>query len=128
MTIDSPPTLDAALRRRAAELPDHVVYRYLQDGETESHQLTYAGLDRRARALAARLQMLGQPGQPVLVFWLGWTPLSLKRGQLRCGCPFSIPEKRKTSERTKRLVLLAFRGCLDHNTGLDQRMQRIEDR
>ena len=67
MTSDTTQTLDGALRRRAAELPNHVVYRYLQDGETESHQLTYGSINARARALAARLQALGKPGQPVLV-------------------------------------------------------------
>jgi acyl-CoA synthetase (AMP-forming)/AMP-acid ligase II len=56
LTITDQKTLVGILRRRAAELPEHVAYRFLGDGETESHQLSYAALDRQARAIAARLE------------------------------------------------------------------------
>jgi acyl-CoA synthetase (AMP-forming)/AMP-acid ligase II len=56
LTITDQKTLVGILRRRAAELPEHVAYRFLGDGETESHQLSYAALDRQARAIAARME------------------------------------------------------------------------
>jgi acyl-CoA synthetase (AMP-forming)/AMP-acid ligase II len=43
------------LRRRAAERPDDTAYVFREDGERETGRLTHAELDRRARAIAARL-------------------------------------------------------------------------
>ncbi|MCO6454726.1 MAG: aminotransferase class I/II-fold pyridoxal phosphate-dependent enzyme [Pirellulaceae bacterium] len=48
--------------------PDAVSF-YLTDGEHEEHQWTYAELDERARAVAARLQALGLAGQRVLLLY-----------------------------------------------------------
>ena len=36
---------------------------FLQDGETEELEITYAELDRRARAIGAQLQALGMAGE-----------------------------------------------------------------
>jgi acyl-CoA synthetase (AMP-forming)/AMP-acid ligase II/acyl carrier protein len=43
------------LRWRAEHEPDHVAYTFLEDGDEASDSLTYATLDRRARALAGHL-------------------------------------------------------------------------
>ena len=51
-------TLVDLLRRRADDLADHPAFIFLIDGETETHELTYGELDRRARAIAAWLQSL----------------------------------------------------------------------
>src|SRR4051812_28290824 len=51
------------LATRAEERGDQTAYTFLGDGTTESAQLTYADLDRRARALAATLQGLGLAGE-----------------------------------------------------------------
>jgi len=67
MRSDRSETLDGALRRRAAELPGHVAFRFLPDGETEAPAWTYAQMDARARAIAARLATLQPPGRPVLL-------------------------------------------------------------
>jgi amino acid adenylation domain-containing protein len=63
-----PPTLAAALRERAREHPERTAAIFLQDGETEADRRTYAALDLRARAIAARLQERGaQPGDRALL-------------------------------------------------------------
>lgn len=53
------------LQRRAYKHPDRPAYTFLEDGEFEAESLTYAQLDRRARAVAALLQSHGLSGQCV---------------------------------------------------------------
>ena len=57
-------------RARAASLGDQPLYTFLPDrpGEDES-DLTFAGLDLRARAIAAALQRLGAGGQRALLLY-----------------------------------------------------------
>ncbi len=55
------------LRYRACYQPNQVAYISLQDGETESGQLTYQALDQQARAIASHLQALGANGSRVLL-------------------------------------------------------------
>lgn len=54
---------------RADEKPDRTAYVFLQDGENESGRLTFAQLDRRARAVAAKLQSLGMTGERALLLY-----------------------------------------------------------
>ena len=61
-------TLVALLRQRAQEQPAHKLYTFLCDGEEEA-ALTYAELDHRACALAARLQSSGARGERVLLLY-----------------------------------------------------------
>src|SRR5436309_3038289 len=60
-------TLIDVLRWRAQEQPDREVFTFLLDGETQEVSLTYAELDRRARAIAAQLQSLAEPGDRALL-------------------------------------------------------------
>ncbi len=62
-------TLVDVLRRRACTHPDRMAYRFLDDGEEEGGSLTYAELDRRARALAAFLQREGGAGERALLLY-----------------------------------------------------------
>ena len=62
-------TLVEILRWRALHQPDRLVYTFLPDGETEELHLTYADLDRRARAIAAMLQGLGAYGERALLVY-----------------------------------------------------------
>ncbi|HEX8119521.1 MAG TPA: AMP-binding protein, partial [Pyrinomonadaceae bacterium] len=62
-------TLTGLLRWRALRQPDKVAYTYLEDGESAEVSLTYAELDRRARAVAARLQRTGRRGDRVLLLY-----------------------------------------------------------
>src|SRR5229473_792550 len=57
------------LRWRALHQPDRLAYTFLQDGEKEEVHLTYADLDRRARAIAARLQSLAAYGERALLVY-----------------------------------------------------------
>lgn len=60
-------TLTDVLRWRAEVQPNREVFTFLLDGETQEVSLTYAELDRRARAIAAQLQSLAAPGDRVLL-------------------------------------------------------------
>jgi len=60
-------TLIEVCRARAAERPDAAVYTYLRDGEEPAATLTFAELDRRARALAVELGRHAGPGDRALV-------------------------------------------------------------
>lgn len=75
-TSDSPlgvprdlPSLVSVLRWRAAAQPHLRACTYLANGEDEAGHLTYAGLDRQARSIAARLQSLGIEGQGALLLY-----------------------------------------------------------
>ncbi len=57
------------LRARAIEQAAKLAYVYLEDGEREGDRLSYADLDRRARAIAARLTSLGLRGERVLLLY-----------------------------------------------------------
>ncbi len=59
MRKDSFSTLISVLHYRSLYSPDKVAYTFLKDGKTEVDSLTYRDIDRRARAVAAQLQLLG---------------------------------------------------------------------
>ena len=56
------------LRHRTLSQPDQVAYTFLAD-DNEKLQLTYSGLDRRARSVAARLQRLGLVDERALLVY-----------------------------------------------------------
>jgi amino acid adenylation domain-containing protein len=63
-------TLVDLLRTRAREHPERTATLFLLDGETEADRRTYAALDTRARAIAARLQERGAvPGDRALLLY-----------------------------------------------------------
>ncbi|HEX8161810.1 MAG TPA: amino acid adenylation domain-containing protein [Pyrinomonadaceae bacterium] len=64
-----PPTLIELLRRRAQRQPHQLGYTFLTDGESQEATLTYAELDRRARAVGAWLQAAGAAGERVLLLY-----------------------------------------------------------
>jgi acyl-CoA synthetase (AMP-forming)/AMP-acid ligase II len=57
------------LRIRADHTPDTLVFAFLPDGEEEGPRLSYAGLDREARAVAATLQDVAGPGDRALLLY-----------------------------------------------------------
>jgi len=118
-------TLDAVLRRRAAELPEHVAYRFLADGEHETDQLTYAALDHRARVLAVRLLALAQPADPVLLIYAdGLEFLAAFFGCLFAGMiavPVALPQPRQPLEALAAIAADAAAGIvLTSQTLLDR--------
>jgi acyl-CoA synthetase (AMP-forming)/AMP-acid ligase II len=60
-------TLIDVCRGHASDQPFRIAYRWLEDGEDESAALTFAELDRRARAIGATLQARGLAGERVLI-------------------------------------------------------------
>ncbi|WP_445634083.1 Carrier domain-containing protein [Nostoc sp. DSM 114161] len=66
---NSASTLVELLQYRALEQPESVAFIFLQDGETESHRLTYRELDEQARAIASRLQTFTMPGERALLLY-----------------------------------------------------------
>jgi len=67
---------------QAEDRGDRVVYRYLPDGERETRALTFAQLDRDARAIAARLQDACARGDRALV--LAADGIEFIRGFMAC--------------------------------------------
>src|SRR6266480_7707256 len=57
------------LRARADLSPDALAFCFLIDGEEEGPRLTYAGLDRAARSVAAALQDVAGPGDRALLLY-----------------------------------------------------------
>jgi len=62
-------TLVDLLQGRAKDQPDHLAYTFLQDGETETGQLTYRDLDQQARGIATQLQSLNAASSRVLLIY-----------------------------------------------------------
>ncbi|CAM3106872.1 amino acid adenylation domain-containing protein [Corallococcus sp. ZKHCc1 1396] len=62
-------TLVHLLRVRARDQADLRGFTFLQDGETDEEHLTYAALDRKARAIAAVLQARGAQGERALLLY-----------------------------------------------------------
>jgi acyl-CoA synthetase (AMP-forming)/AMP-acid ligase II len=57
------------LQLRANATPDDLAFCFLLDGEEEGPRLTYAGLDRAARAIAATLRDAAEPGDRALLVY-----------------------------------------------------------
>src|SRR5215207_9926517 len=101
-------TLVELLRSRAACQPDQRAYLYLENGETEKAQLTYAELNHRARCIAAQLQSLGANGQRVLLLYpTGTEYIAAFFGCLYAGAvavPVFPPRPNRTLDRLEAIV------------------------
>ncbi|QKW09063.1 AMP-binding protein [Streptomyces sp. NA04227] len=62
-------TLVDLLRKRSEEQGRQTAFTFLSDGENVTERLSYADLDQRARAIAARLRTVGSPGDRVLMLY-----------------------------------------------------------
>ncbi|BBL76689.1 fatty acyl-AMP ligase [Methylomagnum ishizawai] len=80
-----PETFVEVLRGHTLERPDQPALTFLEHGEREAAEWSYAELDQRARALAARLQALGAAGQPVLLAY----PPGLEFVAAFCACLYA---------------------------------------
>src|SRR5215218_1828121 len=93
-------TLVELLRARAESQADKDAYTFLFDGETEETSLSYGELDRRARAIGARLQSLSAKDQPVLLLY----PPGLEYIAAFFGCLYAraiaVPVYPPTSQRS----------------------------
>ena len=62
-------TLVDLLNYRSKHQSNQTAYIFLEEGETESHKLTYQQLDRQAKAIAASLQSIAQAGERALMLY-----------------------------------------------------------
>ncbi|MBN1451246.1 MAG: amino acid adenylation domain-containing protein [Anaerolineales bacterium] len=64
-----PNTLVDLLRLRADQQSDNLAYRFIQDNESDVITLSYAEMDRRARAIGAWLESFGAMGERALLLY-----------------------------------------------------------
>ena len=97
----------AALKQQAQERPAQVAFRHHGERGDEA-VVTYAELDRRARAIAGRLQSLKVSGDPVLLAYpAGPDFVAGLFGCLYAGCiavPTSLPYRRQRRRRFQSVV------------------------
>ena len=95
------------LCHHAQERPDQPAFVYLRDGQSNDAVLTYAQLDRRARAIAARLQDMGVASERVLLAYPhGLDFITGFFGCLYAGCvavPTYLPHRR-TLDRFRAII------------------------
>ena len=95
------------LREHAAERPCDTAFVHLTDGGTLQASMTYAQLDRRARAIAAHLQdMLLAGRNVVLAYPTGLEFIAALFGSLYAGCVAVpvYPPRTRTLERFRALI------------------------
>lgn len=99
-----------ALLRARAEAERSGCYTFLERGEAPGERLDFAGLDRRARAIAAELTAAGMAGERILIL----CPAGLRFVEAFFGCLYAgaiaipaFPPQEKRPERTlPRLVAI----------------------
>jgi acyl-CoA synthetase (AMP-forming)/AMP-acid ligase II/acyl carrier protein len=67
--IQASSTYVEVIQRRAQVTPEHVVYKFLEDGINESDIMTYGRLESIAHRVAAALQRKGKKGDRVLMLY-----------------------------------------------------------
>lgn len=96
-------TLMDALLFHAKQRPDKNAFTYLEDGEDIEISITFGELDRKARAFAAHLQSISQPGSRALLLY----PTGLEFVIAYMGClyaeviaiPTTVPHLKRSSPR-----------------------------
>ncbi|MEB3357149.1 MAG: fatty acyl-AMP ligase [Synechococcales bacterium] len=122
-------TLVDLLQGRAKDQPDRLAYTFLQDGETETGQLTYHNLDRQARAIATQLQSLNAAGSRALLIY----PPGLEFIAAFFGCLYAgaiavpaYPPRRNQNMSRLRAILTSSQATLALTTAT--MMTSIEER
>ncbi len=123
------PTIVDLLRQRAAYRPHDRAFTFLVDGENEELHITYAELDRKARAVGGWLMDRGMTGKRVLLLYpSGLDFIAAFMGCLYGGAiavPAYPPRKNRSVERIEAIasdadasVALTTRDVLDRFDGL----------
>ncbi|MEM8779641.1 MAG: AMP-binding protein, partial [Cyanobacteria bacterium P01_G01_bin.49] len=101
-------TIVELLRYRASSQSQKTAFVFLEDGETETETLTYLELDRKARAIAAKLQALDLKGERALLLYpSGLDYLAAFFGCLYAGViavPAYPPENKRKTPRIKAIT------------------------
>ncbi|WP_081465942.1 non-ribosomal peptide synthetase [Stigmatella aurantiaca] len=99
------------VRARAERTPDQTLYLFLEEGGWEEQRITLGEFDRRARAIAQRLQALGAEGErAVLLFAPGADYISAFFGCLYAGVvavPAYPPDPTRLGRSLPRLQAIA---------------------
>ena len=103
-SLTTPTTLIELLQLRAQQTPNGHAYTFLIDGKKETPPLTYAELDRQAKAIATLLQKYQGRGERALLLY----PQGLEVMAAFCGCLYAgviaIPVPPPESGRLKRTL------------------------
>ncbi|NOY49184.1 MAG: AMP-binding protein [Chlorobi bacterium] len=67
--VNGSETYIEVIKNRVLEKPEHVVFRFLNDGVNENESLTYRQLELRSKALGAKMQEYGKKGDRVLLLF-----------------------------------------------------------
>lgn len=106
------------LQHRAIAQPNDIAYKFLSNGTTESGSLTYQELDRRAKAIAARLQSLVKPGARALLVYPYHEGLEFIAAFMGCLYARVIAVTKSTPRRGKAIAELTERVKLSGATVL----------
>ena len=102
--IENCSTLVELLRERAIHNGDRLAFSFLEDGDTEGEQLTFAELDQHARRIAGWLQASHSQGERALLLF----PAGLDFIKAFFGCLYAgliaIPAPAPEASRRKRTV------------------------
>src|ERR1044071_6301105 len=113
---------------RALQEPGHGIYTFLSGDQEEIARLTFSGLDHRARAIAALLQIKGVEGEPVLLlFPPGLDFISAFFGCLYAGAvaaPAYPPHSSWSLPRLRAIIMNARPRVILTLRSLRSRMQR----
>ena len=131
------PTIVDLLRQRAAYRPHDRAFTFLVDGENEELNITYAELDRKARAVGGWLMDRGMVGKRVLLLYpSGLDFIAAFMGCLYGGAiavPAYPPRKNRSVERIEAIaadadaaVALTTRDVLDRFDGLKAAAPSLE--
>ena len=100
--------LNEILFWRAQNQPTQIAYTFMEDGQRETSQLTYAALDQQAREIASTLQSYDAIGKPVLLICPpGLTFISALFGCLYAGAiavPSYPPHRRQKVPAFQRIA------------------------
>ena len=126
------PSFVHILRWRAIHQPEKLAYVFLEDGEVEAERLTYAELDRRARAVATQLmQMNGGGKRALLLFPAGLDYIAAFIGCLYAGViavPAYPPRNNRSLKRIDAIVSDAeAKFTLTHSQTLSTIQRKFED-
>ena len=126
------PSFVHILRWRAIHQPEKLAYVFLEDGEIEAERLTYAELDRRARAVAAQLlRMNGSGERALLLFPAGLDYIAAFLGCLYAGViavPAYPPRNNRSLKRIDAIVSDAeAKFTLTHSQTLSNIQRKFHD-
>lgn len=99
-------TYNECLQHWAQETPNKIAYTFLTDGENLEEHITYQELNEKAKAIAATLQFIANPGDRVLLLY----PSSIDFIAAFYGCLYAgvvaVPVFHKIKQSPKRLLAI----------------------